>query len=289
MRNSIKQSIKAEHLFIAGILIIPPFIFQNILLFKWLLVFLFMLYAWFTGSRIRIIPCIIMTAGVVSANLLTPIGEVLFSVGSISVTKGALENGLERAALLLGMIYISKFAVSRGLKLPGGRKSILSMVFYYFERIMEGEEKQKDKSGRKKILQGLNSDRLIEIIDKKILSVSELISSQQSSVLGFSDPSFVPDPGTTGDKGGFNRFLTAGSSLPEYSGKKDFPPDSFNEKITGNNSCLSETDKDLSSYSGEADKRNNSNPEHRSNRLLSLIISSSAVFAAWTLFLISYL
>ena len=180
MKNLINRNISPEHIFTAGILIIPSFIFQEDLVLKWLQVFLFVSLAFLSGKKIRIVPVLVMVSGIVSANLISPVGEVLFQLGSFPFTKGALFKGLEKSALLIGMIYISKFSVSSDLKLPGGKKNILSLVFFYFEKIMEGENSHTESGQRnnlkkmKRIINPLRTDSLIEIIDRRIIRVHNL-------------------------------------------------------------------------------------------------------------------
>ncbi len=186
MKSLLKNRIKPDHIFLTALIIIPSFIFQDILLFKWVQVFLFITAAFASGKRIRLLPSLIMTAGIVAANLLTPTGEVVFQIADFPLTSGAFSNGLDKSALIIGMIYISKFAVSSGLRLPGGRKNILSLVFYYFEKIMEGEQgssaktemnalcSDKNKTGRinrKSVSVKFSLDQLIKKIDRKIISV----------------------------------------------------------------------------------------------------------------------
>jgi hypothetical protein len=191
LKNKFDQLVKPEHLFTAGIIIIPSFIFQDYLPVKWFQVLLFMLLSVISGKRVLILPNIIMASGIIFANLMTPVGEVLFSVVRLPVTKGAIFNGLEKSALLIGMIYISRFSVSRGFILPGRRGNILSLVFYYFEKIMEGEKSSpvkttKSTSSPKNSMNQANTikpdnfftkyirfnpDNFIKRIDRKIIYV----------------------------------------------------------------------------------------------------------------------
>ena len=191
LKNSFNQLIKPEHLFAAGIIVIPAFIFQENLPVKWFQVLLFMLLSIISGKRVLILPNIIMAAGIVAANLLTPVGEVFLIAAGFPVTKGAIYKGLEKSALLIGMIYISRFSVSSGFVFPGRRGNILSLVFYYFEKIMEGGksspvETLKNTSSPDKRMSPVNTvradkaswkqsffnaDIFIERIDRKITDV----------------------------------------------------------------------------------------------------------------------
>lgn len=154
-----KVHLKAEHVMFTGLLLMPSFLFQDHLGVKWGQVFFFVLLSALAGKRVKLLPNIIMISTIVLANLITPIGRVLYQLGSFPITAGALGNGLERAALLIGMIYISRFAVRRGLRIPGKTGHMLSLVFFYFEKILEGER--------------ISKGHLIKKIDDKILAVHQ--------------------------------------------------------------------------------------------------------------------
>lgn len=150
-------SIKPEHVLVAGMCIVPAFLFQQSLLIKWFQVAFFILLSVMAGKRFRLLPNLIMVAGVLCAYLLTPNGRVLFTLLHLPVTTGALINGLERSATLIGMIYLSRFSVRKGLRLPGKTGNLLSLVFFYFERILEGER--------------ITRGNLIKKLDEKIFAV----------------------------------------------------------------------------------------------------------------------
>jgi len=102
---------------------------------------LFLLLALLSGKRIRPLPGIILLLSVTAASLLVPFGDVLVTVLGFPVTLGALESGLARGTLLLGLFYLSKFSVARELSLPGRLGTGLARVFYYFERFTESRER----------------------------------------------------------------------------------------------------------------------------------------------------
>lgn len=153
------MQLNPTHVFVVGLIVIPSLVFQSNLLLKWLQVSLFVCLSAAAGKRVRILPNVIMVGGIVAANLLTPVGRVLWSLGGWRITLGALENGLHRAALLIGMIYISRFSIRRGFSLPGRVGGLLSLVFFYLERILQGER--------------LSRGNLIEKVDERIIAVHQ--------------------------------------------------------------------------------------------------------------------
>ena len=159
LMSEVAAGLRPSHVFATGLLIVPAFVFQTSILLRWLLAAEFMILSVASGKRVRVLPNVIMISGVVAANLITPIGEVLWTVAGFRVTKGALMNGLEKSSLLIGMIYISRWSVRKGFLLPGRLGSLLSLVFFYFEKTLEGER--------------LRRGRLLERIDERVIQVHE--------------------------------------------------------------------------------------------------------------------
>lgn len=125
--------------FICGLLCIPALVFQTDTILISAITLLFILYSIILGKKFRLLPNLIMAAGIIAANLLTPHGRILAVLGGFRITTGALEDGIGKAALIIGLIYISRSSVRKGLNFPGRIGSMLSLVFYYFERLTEGE------------------------------------------------------------------------------------------------------------------------------------------------------
>lgn len=157
----------SRFLFICGIITIPAFIFQTDIVLKIIMTVFFIILASARGKKFKLLPNLIMAAGITAANLLTPYGRVLAEIGSFRITSGALEAGLGKAALIIGLIYISRSSIRKGLSFPGRLGSLISLVFYYFEKITEGE-----RIGRKNIMAQL---------DKKLFTLSEADEAETDS------------------------------------------------------------------------------------------------------------
>ena len=124
-------------LFILGLLTLPAVLFQEKLVFRLLDGLLFLLLAQRAGKRILPLPALLLLASVTAAALLVPTGRVLITIFGLPVTEGALHLGFSRGVLLLGLFYLSKFTVVRGLVLPGRTGHGLARVLFYFERFSE--------------------------------------------------------------------------------------------------------------------------------------------------------
>lgn len=87
------------------------------------------------GRRFRLLPNIILLASVSSAHLLQPHGLHLFSIGDFPITVGALLLGARKAFTLIALLYLSHYMVTGRPQFPGRLGKLVSLQFYYFERI----------------------------------------------------------------------------------------------------------------------------------------------------------
>ncbi len=120
---------------VSGLLMIPPFLLQSSIPFKLVHIVLFGLASVYLGKRVRMLPGVLIVAAVTAAQLLMPLGEVLVYLGSFPITGGALEQGLVRGLNLVGLVYLSRYAVSSQLPIPGKAGALLYRVFFYFEEL----------------------------------------------------------------------------------------------------------------------------------------------------------
>ncbi|HDQ13910.1 MAG TPA: hypothetical protein ENN41_03745 [Sediminispirochaeta sp.] len=129
------KSSQALYLLLIGLLMIPAFVLQSQLWLKGLQMALILLYGLCLGGRVRILPGLLLVSAVTAASLLTPLGRVIGSVLDFPITLGALEQGLHRGLNLVGLVYISRSAVSSKLRIPGRLGNLLYRVFFYFEEL----------------------------------------------------------------------------------------------------------------------------------------------------------
>ena len=125
----------------AGGVTIVAFLFQGVLWIRALQVLLFAVLAMLAGKRIRWGYFLIMVSSITIFNLLTPVGEVLFEIGPLPITRGALEQGLLKGFAIVGLVFISLFAVRPDLKLPGTFGGVVARLFYYFERVLDAKKR----------------------------------------------------------------------------------------------------------------------------------------------------
>ena len=118
-----------------GFVSVFPFVFSRSLAAKLVCTAFYMALAAFQGKRIRLLPNCVLTLTVTAAHCLQPFGKVLFTLGSLPITEGAVHAGLFRSTTLIGLVYLSRLAVRPTLRFPGRAGKILSACLRDFERI----------------------------------------------------------------------------------------------------------------------------------------------------------
>lgn len=135
----LRNHLNARHLFIAGGLLIPAYLFQDAILIRVAQVLLFATLASIAGKRIKWLYFVIMVSSITFFNLLTPMGRILLQLGPLPITQTALHQGLMKGFTIVGLVFISLFSIRPDLKLPGRLGGLVGRVFFYFEQIMEGK------------------------------------------------------------------------------------------------------------------------------------------------------
>jgi hypothetical protein len=121
----------------AGAAISLAFLFQPSLAARGAMLALFMTAALASGKRVSIPATLLVSAGIVAANLLVPVGRVIARIGPLRITETALLEGIEKAVTFEGLVYISKSSILPSLRIPGRFGSIVASAFLYYDRILE--------------------------------------------------------------------------------------------------------------------------------------------------------
>lgn len=122
---------------LAGALVSLAFLFQPRPELKLLLFLGFIAVALASGKKFSLLATLLVSLGIVAANLLVPVGKVLVSLGGFKITEAALLDGFDKAITFEGLIYISKASIRPGLRIPGRFGSIVGQAFVYYDRIVE--------------------------------------------------------------------------------------------------------------------------------------------------------
>lgn len=144
-------------LFASVMVSFPAFLFQKKLVVLVAEVSVFFLLALSRRGKLRLLPSILMIAGITFFALFSPHGQVLVRWGRFSVTAGALEAGLSRGLTLAGMVFLSQLALSPQLHLPGKLGGFVVDMFGLLDK--------------------LTKERLVFSKEKKRARIKELMST----------------------------------------------------------------------------------------------------------------
>jgi hypothetical protein len=120
----------------AGALLMAGFLVQSDLVLRAAEFAVLLAIVRLSGRRLRPLPYLVMSAGVIASNLVVPVGRELASVLGFAITETALKSGVAKALTLVGMIAASQFSIRPDLRLPGRFGGLLARSLLYFQRIM---------------------------------------------------------------------------------------------------------------------------------------------------------
>jgi len=123
--------------FAAGVAVLPSFLLHSDPFIKLIQAGVFAVLLAASRKRIRVLLSAGIFASIVVVHLFKPYGSVLFSMGRVTVTEGALKLGITKASTLVGLIFLSRFFIRTTVQFPGKIGRLLSRTFYYFEKITE--------------------------------------------------------------------------------------------------------------------------------------------------------
>lgn len=131
----------ARALCIAGFIAMPALLFNPIPLLRVVQFLFFWFLCWLSGKKNNPFMTILIILGIVAFNLIVPYGQVLYSIGKFRITIGALMMGIQRAVTLEGLIMLSRVAIRRDLKIPGGFGELIGESFRFFSIIMDSRKR----------------------------------------------------------------------------------------------------------------------------------------------------
>jgi heptaprenyl diphosphate synthase len=122
-------------LFVAGILMMAMLLSVESTLGRVFQFLLFWFFAALCGKAGKPLITIVFFASIVIVNVITPHGKVLFELGGLRITEGALVNGARKAASVQALLMISRATIQANLPIPGRAGILLNRSFYIFEKI----------------------------------------------------------------------------------------------------------------------------------------------------------
>lgn len=136
-------------LFAAVMLAFPAFLFQKNVMVLVGEATAFFFLALSRRGRLRLLPSLLMIAGITFFSLFSPHGQVVARLGTLAITTGALEAGLRRGVTLAGMVFLSQLAVSPQVRLPGRVGAFVVDMFGVLEQLV-GKQQEFRQALRKK-------------------------------------------------------------------------------------------------------------------------------------------
>jgi heptaprenyl diphosphate synthase len=116
----------ARALCITGLFILPALLFNPVTELRVIQFLFFWFLVWLSGGKSSTLVTFLVIAGITAFNLLIPYGRVLFSVGPLKITEGALRAGIHRAVTLEALVMLSRVSIRQDLQIPGAFGGLLS-------------------------------------------------------------------------------------------------------------------------------------------------------------------
>ena len=136
-RARFEQTFVPWQIGLAGLTVAILFILERNLAVKLGFLLFFILATYLAGKSFSLLVTLMVSAGIILANLFVPSGKVLYQLGPLTVTQFALTDGIIKAMTFEGLMFLSKASILQGLKIPGTLGNIVSSSFLYYDRIIE--------------------------------------------------------------------------------------------------------------------------------------------------------
>ena len=160
----------ATSLFIMGLLCMPALLFNPSTEWRIVQFLFFWFLCWVFGKKNNPLITITVIFFIVIFNLIAPYGRVLYSIGVLKITQGALEIGIHRAITLAGLVMLSRLSIRGDLKIPGSFGSLVADSLHYFNIIMESKKR-------------ITINNFIADIDQLLIDISNKGKTEEISVI----------------------------------------------------------------------------------------------------------
>jgi heptaprenyl diphosphate synthase len=140
----------------------------------------FWLLSWLSGAKNNPLVTILIILCITVFNLFVPYGRVLYTIGIVEITSGALVMGIQRAVTLEGLIMLSRFSVRRDIHIPGRFGEMIGESFRIYALLLD----RKGQITWKNIIADI--DRLmIELSEGEFGSKAEAAQNESSNASAF--------------------------------------------------------------------------------------------------------
>lgn len=138
--------------FVAGIFLLILLMFSSSIWIQTGIVALAILLMLLDSLKIKILPVLTMSVSIIAFNLCAPFGKILYAPFNLPITEGALLLGIKKALTVEGMIFISRWMIKPGFRLPGKIGLLISQAFTILNHLTSS----KKKLDRKKLIHSID-------------------------------------------------------------------------------------------------------------------------------------
>lgn len=135
-RVTVLSWIPPSLLFLMGVAVCIPFMLTNSLLIRAIQVSMSLILA-LQVKHVRIWYFLMITTTIMIFYVLVPNGKILYELGFIRITEGALREGVFRSLTLNGYVFLSLWCVSTRLSLPTKYGRMLALTVQYFNILLQ--------------------------------------------------------------------------------------------------------------------------------------------------------
>lgn len=159
-----------------GLVVLPAFTFQDHLVLRAVQCLFSAVCLLIAGRRIRLVTTFSVFLAVVAVHLITPAGRVLARIVGFPLTLGALEVGLDKGLLIVGLVFISKLVIRADRFVQSEGVSLVGTVVYFFDRFMQRSDMGRNPGYTTREggpCRRLSLGRLVTRIDELLISMYE--------------------------------------------------------------------------------------------------------------------
>lgn len=135
-REVYENNFSAKALFLTGLIIMPALLFNPDTGYRVIQFLFFLLLAFFSGKKINALLTFIVILLIIIFNLSVPYGYILYAIGPLRITSGALDAGIHRAFTFQALVMLSKVSVRNDLKISGSFGELLAESLRIFSVLM---------------------------------------------------------------------------------------------------------------------------------------------------------
>ena len=158
-------------LLLFGLATIPAFTLQERPGIRAILALLFLLAALLSRKRVRVIPSLLFFVGIVFVHLITPTGRVIFDLAGFPITEGSIMIGADKGLLIIGLVFLSRYAVRSKALTKLRAESLLGETFTCFEALSEAFVRARERDPEAFNQRRRIRTKLIDWIDDLLISI----------------------------------------------------------------------------------------------------------------------